>query len=341
LIKKIFVFLITYSFFLENCFSATCYVVKSGETLSHIGSFKMKRDRPLYGKGGRLEFLISINPLLKNPDLIKVGQCIFLSRQEDKSSQTITTKEDYYEEQSPILDEATEKLTSESKNTKIVPSSVAIEDSKLVTIDVAPVFSTRRIDAVEGGLNASALSDLGYGIRFGALFDWGKGISSKTSFTYEKYDFDVDSSKTVEDSKVSIFSFDNELMKRFGNFSHGLGFSYDRGLLLLAKDNSTLSFEKVDYLKAYYHIAYQLYRHKELAFSPYSYFKYHLSASATESAPSIKSGYELLPGYRISYEKPYGTFYLDMYYRLIKTEATNWNQEEKQIGLFFGLQRDF
>jgi hypothetical protein len=119
LIKQVLVFLITYSFFLENCFSATCYVVKLGETLSHISSLKMKRDRPLYGKNGRLDFLISINPQLKNPDLIKVGQCVLSSRQEDNSSQILTKEEDSHEEQSLTLEDPAEKLTSKSQNKKI------------------------------------------------------------------------------------------------------------------------------------------------------------------------------------------------------------------------------
>lgn len=301
----------------------------------------MKRDPPLYGRGGRLEFLISINPQLKKPYLIKVGQCVFLSRQEDNSSQMATAKKDYYEEQGSIVDDPGRELTSESQNKKIASSSIASEDFKLVTIDVAPAFSTRRIDAVEDGVKASALSDLGYGAKIGVLFNWGNDVFSRTSFMYEKHSFDVDSSKSVENSSVSTFSFDTELIKQFDSWSHGLGFSYDRGILLLAKDNSTLSFEKVDYLKAYYHIVYQLYQHKNLALSPYAYFKYHLSTNATESAPSIDSGYEVLPGYRISYEKAYGVFYLDMYYRLVKAEATNWNHEDKQLGLFFGLQKDF
>lgn len=220
-------------------------VVKEGDTLSELVQKHSSSPPFLYGKNGRIEKVLGMNPSIIDADFIEVDQLIEFGNlmiAKDPTTGNILSQKLY---QSPknqirkIAQAATkEKVHNYSQSKKNIQSLYFSLLSGLSSISSRDLTSQKQ---------ENATSDVGYG----TLVAWSHLWTKKTSFffagSFKKFTFKVDKTKTLKDNSISQYYTGIGLKHTFWK-RHALSFSVGIGesLALVSVSNGVnFAIEKV------------------------------------------------------------------------------------------------
>jgi hypothetical protein len=197
------------------------HIVKKGETLSKL-SHEFFKERT-YGPNGSLAKLLSLNPQIKNPHMIKPGDKIFISMSEK-------------EKVAPAREFA-------SKNEAI---PIGSSDSFIF----APFWGVNSIKASDRvtGAKASVASDTNFGLMASYGIDWEEDFKTYLSLRLNRIHFEkpIDSSIKINDRDLFLSTIEigayNQLSRRLGI---GLMAGYGNELFLRSEATNVLAVDKV------------------------------------------------------------------------------------------------
>ncbi len=159
--------------------TAWAYVVQDGDTLSKI-AFKHVSSK-VYGEDGSLKQLIALNPQIKNPDLIVVGENINLPNE---------TLELVVFPSSPGL------MPNRAPAIEALEVETSVEGYSL--IEANPRFFYSRIDGSDSGSDAVLLSKLNYGLNLSWRQLWSETFETFVKLGVTKFEFTESASRTLE-----------------------------------------------------------------------------------------------------------------------------------------------
>lgn len=261
---------------------ADTYRVVRGDTLSQIAQRHMRR--PVYGANGSLQALLDQNSSITNPDLIYPGQIIsFSSGKEDikvKASAVMT----------PDVDPTSEKPQSE-----VLQSKVPKEKSTISRLSFHPIFNYSRLDSdLPRGVSATALSDLGMGIRAQWELPLNKKLSFVLSGKYLQQEFEVSENKELEESSIQTNYLAAGLefqLQQDWRLSSQAG--YQVTTLLRAKDTETLTIDSLKGAFISFDPQYKIWSNHDVTLYGSVPLKYSFAAESSGESTTGGLGYGL------------------------------------------------
>lgn len=158
--SMIFILLICFNF--ELFAQEGTYTVSLGETLSEIAYRNFPELPRLYGHGGKLEKLISLNPQLADPNFILIGQTLRLGNSSEIKVREVSQAEPTVPVEittaPPPPAAAVEKPVEKVVATEMlqVPAVVSTQEQSKLTFNSSLGFSYFRIDAKDKLSNATS-----------------------------------------------------------------------------------------------------------------------------------------------------------------------------------------
>lgn len=242
--------------------SAWCanYIVQSGDTLSGIA----RRHIPgrVYGKQGSLDKLLSVNPQIKNPNLIYVGQNLSI----DGVSAPLAARPKRApaaEAPAVVEDVGTPLTISEKKPAKMetmapapTPSPNASPESNYPLSHLgadlgSQYFKIVAHDPVNGG-NATLLSNLSPQLRLGWDLDWNEAWTTRLRFSLvsESMINATSTTSTITGGDAKTYAFELGAIRNWGE-SQRTGFAIGSVARGFARSTSatTVTVDRVQELK--------------------------------------------------------------------------------------------
>lgn len=323
------------------------YVISTGETLSEIARRSFKEIPKVYGSGGRLETLLSMNPHLKNPDLILTGQTIVLKpiAGRDLSDSSKMREVSQAEPARPveILPAAVTHASPPAKTVeeKIVPIKEApVEVSKL-GLSASVSFSYFKIDAEDTTTNASStfLSSLSPELTVGLIQPISPELNFFSELKYKSIQMEPLSTGQSVDYADSLTSISAGLLKNTekGSSYITLGsrssfFVRSTTLTAYRLDSVSIPFVSVGFSR-------NLYSYKSTRFSAGADFTYLSSAEYFNY--KVKPGL----GYLLKAESISSFTHFDLgqqiYFAQDEQDSSISSQSLNSIGLRFVLIRNY
>ena len=232
----------------SHAFSAENYQVKFGDTLSHIA--KRFYAKPIYGPLGGLRNLIELNPQIKDPDKIYVGQLLQTSARKNQQGLVLKSKI------AKILETEVSKVPLRNEKQVLVEK----KDKLPSEIETQTEFSYglmgayKRIDAVTNDAlktKSTALSQLGYGATFKWTQIWHPKWNSSLGLEALSYLFRVSDNKSLLDDEILESKLNLDVnYKPLEWFTIGLAPSYSlKSAIVSTSDTNSLRLESI-YLPA-------------------------------------------------------------------------------------------
>jgi LysM repeat protein len=217
---------------------ASVYTVKEHDTLSFI--VKTYFPGPVWGKGGSLKTVLSYNPKIKNPNVIKPGQKIILSSRQDADVSVET-------ERSPTSGlPASPDASAQSANT-ISPRS---DDQSRSSFELAPFMAMTSISSqdITTGAKDSLASNVFVGIDAHYFQFWNESFKTYLhgKFSYLSFAQPVSGTITLTSSSKFLSDFGLGATKMISpRFNLGAGFDLPQNLFLRAASTTSVVADSV------------------------------------------------------------------------------------------------
>ena len=317
------------------CFSvvhttlAASYVIKRGDTLSGIAhrNFSGK----VYGKNGSLAKILDLNPQIKNPNLIFVGQSIELEN-------AIPTQQMANVPQ--VLEQAKQPQSKTDEFKDRLPAEESWTEQTYLRL--SPVFGYRRMDSTIGSSSATALSNLGYGLNLDWQQRWDDTNTWRTSLGLKamSYKFEVSDNKTLSDanqiySKLYLIGAHHYGATKDHFLSASVG--VDREQVLAASSSTELSIESALLPSLEINSRHRILNFKALS----AYFDAGLgSVFSSSGSVDTKTSIYWQTGLGISYNRAWGVIESGINYKNLDLSLENGDQTTKDFGVILGVGFD-
>jgi LysM repeat protein len=194
------------------------YIVRVGDTLSKIAQQFL--GSPVYTSTGSLRKIIDLNPQVKNPNRITVGEELNISgtaaepaklAEARPAVENKSTEEKPAETSAPVADRAP-AAQADVAQPLVSPSPTAVADSKTYPfgeIELAPEFRFVKLEAkdISSGANAILVSDSHIGLRGAWVQRWSPDTASFQWLSYGRTSFAAPSTKTLETPSFTSIGF--------------------------------------------------------------------------------------------------------------------------------------
>ncbi len=218
---------------LASSLSAEIYIVKNKDVLSKIIKNKFS-DEKIYGPGGMLEKILSLNPKIKNPNRILVNQRIRLPEiindqvaQVENDKKTIDKVTSPLEQPSATIPAIAPKQLPISISTRMISNDQLQSDNWTLKVLYGIKFLSLDQSKTLTGLNLSTISTDHLKFESEFKYDNYKFIGS-----FESHSFSYASANLSHETKLSAF----ELASVWNNYL--IGFSFKETPLLKATTTS-------------------------------------------------------------------------------------------------------
>ncbi len=260
--------------------AAWAYVVKSGDTLSTIAAKQISKK--VYGKSGSLKKIIALNPQIKNPDFIKLGDQVIVS-----NDQSILAKAEtkFFPQ---VLRSPAEAVPALSE-----PETSSIKEATpqgYYLFSIEPEFISTKLQGTDSSTGASAnlVSKSNYGLRTSYSQVWNSKFQTKFFFGLTKLSIKEPSSGgTLSNADQTMYSYGATLQFKLSeNFIIGSGLGVTQRPYLRAISSTLVALDATSVPSALIDASYNLL--KVTPFTLGAAFHTSLDLPVSENAYSTK-----------------------------------------------------
>lgn len=325
------------------------YIVQNGDTFSMIAYNQF--GGPAWGKDGAFEKLSVLNPEIKNPNLIFVGQKIVVS---DEVQNSLSQNQP---EVRSVATEKTPAQTTEVKNqdtpheqiqkplavNQALPASenqktfqkVEEPEQVLHQVDLVSGFQFTTLNSGEKNSSTTANLYSSHDVMLGAAWkqNWSDEFATRFLFSARSLDFQpsTNSAKTLSNTNKTLFNMsvggENKISDKFSlNYSLGVA----QNLFIRGLSASTITVDAVSTPEAKIGLQYEFLKKGSTSLGFQGSGSYYFPSS-TDSY-SVSSGYGYSAGLVLSYKyKPQKEISLNLGYKTRYQDTSILNLNEQNI----------
>lgn len=323
------------------------YVVRTGDTLSTIAQKQI--GSPIFRKGdGSLFKLLKMNPIVKDADLIFVGQLLFISPSEGQKLSVLKPKTISEAAPTEILrtlasDEKAQPTTESAKNNLLQTSIVESNPKSYIKFQTG--FEFFRIDSKDSstGGTSTLLSNMNPVIDLSWELNWNKDWSSVLSLnaqTFKVLDDQTSASRTIVDASGTKLGFAVGAMKGWTASARSLfAFTYSEKLFTHSVATNSITIDRVGIPAFKLNYEQDFFRIKNARLG--------VGGDASYLLPGSGPGYGTNDGYAaglysyLNHDLKNVSLSGQLQYAIERQNSTLTNQSRSSVGFTFGLRWGF
>jgi hypothetical protein len=308
---------------------ATVYVVKPDETLSEIAHSMIPG--PVWGTRGSLAQVLKVNSNIKNPNLITIGQKIFLPEN------TVLQAQTELKAQERTLAEVSTPESAASEGKSAVP-----ENSEHTNISLGFGLYQSKLSSTDLSSGGKSILGSAFSPELSVQWNqyWQSGLKTYIlgSVRFENYSTTSQTQTVPEHQPTEVNAeIGARVLKLSDRGELGLSLSYAGEPFVRASSITTLALDAVSIPKANISLNYDFYRSVTLKLSAISEVSY-LGPASTASY-EVKSGVAYALGVRLTEERSHPIF-AELKYSEAFQNTSITNETYSSLGLNFGMSFD-